>query len=193
MKLTVINIFILLFIISSCELKKEISSDHQHDSSVTALAQQDTIKKSIPKEAHAQVGNAHVMIKYHAPSVRGRTIWGGLVPYEDVWVTGAHSATSLEVDKEFSVKGKSIHAGKYALFTIPRKDQWTIIINKNWDQHLADEYDQKEDVVRLDVTPEQLQHVQERLKYSILSAGDSKGAIEISWEKIKISLPFETK
>jgi hypothetical protein len=177
---------------SSCEPKKT-TNEHQHDTNATATTKTDTTKKSIPKEEHAQIGNAHVMIHYHAPGVRGRTIWGGLVPYGEVWVTGAHSATTFEVDKTFSVAGKEIPAGKYAIFTIPGQDKWTIIINKNWEQHLADEYDQKEDVVRLEVTPKQTAENQERLKYSIIPKDETNGSISIHWEKIKVSMPFELK
>ncbi len=133
------------------------------------------------------------MIKYHAPAVRGRAIWGGLVPYGEVWVTGAHSATSFEIDKDFIVNGQEIPAGKYALFTIPDKENWTIVINKNWDQHLADEYDQKDDVVRVLVKPEQLGQIQERLKYTVLSNASSEGTIRISWEKVGVSLSFKVK
>lgn len=183
----------VISILAACAGKKT-ETEHAHDATAQeSQVQQDTIKKSIPKEEHAQVGTAHVMIKYHAPAVRGRTIWGGLVPYGDVWVTGAHSATSLEIDKDFLVNGVEIPAGKYAFFTIPNTETWTIIINKKWDQHLADEYDAKDDLVRLDVTPEQLQSVQERLKYTIVSEGEQRGNIQVSWEKIKVKLPFDLK
>ena len=108
-----------------------------------------------------------------------------------VWVTGAHSATSLEIDKDITINGTKVPSGKYALFTIPGKEQWTIIINKNWDQHLADEYDTKEDVTRLQVKPQTLSNVQERLKYTIEQNDDSKATIDISWEKVKVTLPVD--
>jgi len=189
-----INLFIYLSIvvvlITSCNSKKE-SDEHNHDTTQPEVVAADTVKKSIPKEEHAQIGGTHFTIKYHAPAVRGRTIWGGLVPYGDVWVTGAHSATSIEIDKAVTINNTSIPAGKYAFFTIPGKEKWTIIINKNWDQHLADNYDAKEDVVRMDVTPETLQSVQERLKYSIIDKGNSQASIDVSWEKVKVSLPVK--
>jgi predicted transcriptional regulator YdeE len=180
-------------VFAACAGKKE-SNEHTHGASETkAELQQDTIRKSIPKEEHAQVGNAHITIKYHAPAVRGRMIWGGLVPYGDVWVTGAHSATSFEIDKAFVVNNHEIPAGKYALFTIPDKDTWTIIINKNWDQHLTDEYDQKLDVIRIQTRPEPLSKMQERLKYAVVTNGNSAGTVLMTWEKVKISLPFKMK
>jgi len=175
--------------------KHEHNHDHAHDTTATgadAQAQADTVKKSIPREEHAQVGGVHVMIKYHAPAVRGRTIWGGLVPYREVWVTGAHNATSLEIDKPITIGGAAILPGKYALFTIPKQDRWTFIVNKNWNQHLADDYNQQDDVVRVDVTPEQMPTVQERLQYAVVSQGDAGGDIVIRWEKLKIAVPFKT-
>ncbi|MBT1699284.1 DUF2911 domain-containing protein [Fulvivirgaceae bacterium PWU4] len=193
MKLNILIALALIICIGSACTQKTGTSEHQHGTPASTEAPADTTKKSIPKETHAQVGNAHVMIKYHAPAVRGRTIWGGLVPYGEVWVTGAHSATSLEFDKDLIVADKAISAGKYALFTIPGQEKWTVIINRNWDQHLADEYDQKDDIIRLEVTPQQLPGVQERLKYTVVAHENTGGSIDIRWEKIKISMPFKIK
>ncbi len=174
----------------ACQSQKE-NAAHEHGTEPKTTEAPDTVKKSVPKEEHALIGGTHFMIKYHAPAVRGRTIWGGLVPYGDVWVTGAHSATSLEIDHDVTINGTSVPAGKYAFFTIPGQDKWTIIINKNWDQHLADEYDANEDVVRVEVAPETLPSVQERLKYSIVDIGNSEASIDVSWEKVKVSLPVK--
>ena len=165
---------------------------HQHDSSATPLAR-DTSKKSIPSEASNTIGSATINIKYHSPAVRGRVIWGGLVSYDNVWVTGAHSATTIEVDKDFMVGGKTIPSGKYALFTIPSKDEWTIIINKNWDQHLADEYDEKDDIVRVKAKPAITTAITERLKYEIEQVTANTGNIIISWEKIRVSFQIAVR
>ena len=175
-------------LIIACQSEKK-NSPHSHEAKTEALA--DTVKKSIPKEEYAQIGGTHFMIKYHAPAVRSRTIWGGLVPFDEVWVTGAHSATSLEINKEIIVNGTKIPPGKYALFTIPGRERWTIIINKNWEQHLTDEYDPKDDLARIEVTPTLLASHQERLKYSVIHAGGSKASIDIRWEKLKVSLPVQ--
>jgi hypothetical protein len=185
--------FLFALLISACQNRKETNEHHHEDASSNAAVQTDTVRKSIPKEEHAQIGKAHVTIKYHAPAVRGRTIWNGLVPYGEVWVTGAHSATTFEVDKTIVVAEKEIPAGKYAIFTIPGQEKWTLIINRNWDQHLADEYDEKEDVIRLTATPEQNEHIQERLKYSITADGETRGVVSIRWEKIKVAMPFQVK
>ena len=174
----------------ACQPQKDQTA-HEHSTEGKSEAPVDTVRKSIPKEEHAQIAGTHFMIKYHAPGVRGRTIWGGLVPYGEVWVTGAHSATTLELDKDVMINGTKVPAGKYAFFTIPGQEKWTLILNKNWDQHLADDYDATEDIVRLDVIPETLSSVQERLKYSIIDKGNSEASIDVSWEKVKVSLPIK--
>ena len=161
----------------------------RHDSHQQETAARDTSRKSLPAETSATIGGAQLSIKYYSPGVRGRVIWGGLVAYDQVWVTGAHHATTLEVSKDFTIRDRFIPAGKYAIFTIPSKDEWTVIINTNWDQHLADEYSEADDVVRIKVKPLTTQQVTERLKYDIGSMGNNKARITISWEKIQV--PFE--
>ncbi len=159
----------------------------------TSVAEQDTIKGSIPSEATGKIGEANLKITYHAPGVKGRIIWGGLVPYGKVWVTGAHMATSLETDKDLLVGDKELKAGKYALFTIPGEDEWTVIINKDWKQHLADNYTEAEDVLRIQVKPEMLKQHQERLNYKIVTTADKEGALQISWDKLGVTVPVKVK
>ncbi|MBF8963773.1 DUF2911 domain-containing protein [Pontibacter sp. FD36] len=156
---------------------------------IGAQAEPDTLKGSLKAEAHGMIGDAHLTIAYHSPAVRGRQIWGGLVAYNQVWVTGAHTATSLMTDKDITIGGKPLPAGKYALFTIPGEQEWTIIINKNWDQHLADDYAESEDVLRFTVQPEIAPVKQERLRYEIVSGNGGNGTIQITWDMLKVSLP----
>ncbi|GHA79466.1 DUF2911 domain-containing protein [Pontibacter akesuensis] len=156
---------------------------------IQAQSEPDTLKGSLKAEAHGKVGPAHLTVAYHSPAVRGRMIWGGLVAHDQVWVTGAHSATRLQTDHPIMIGGQEIPAGKYALFTIPGEQEWTVIINKNWNQHLADDYSEAEDVVRLTVKPEANEQHQERLRYEILSQGEGKGAVVMSWDKLKLVLP----
>jgi hypothetical protein len=185
-----VYIFIAAASLSACQSKKESAENHEHHQTTPATAEADTLKKSLPKETHAMVGNAHITIKYTAPVTKGRVIWGGLVPYNEVWVTGAHRATSFEIDKDFTIGDQNIQAGKYAIFTIPGEEQWTFILNKNWNQHLADNYNVAEDMLRLEVIPEVRDEPQERLSYSIHSISDGEAHLKISWEKITITIPF---
>ena len=183
----------LALLIASCQNKKSGHDGHEHHQPEAASATQpDNSKKSIPQEAHGNVGDAHISVYYHSPAVRDRVIWGGLVPYGEVWVTGAHSATSVEFSKAIEIEGTTISKGKYALFTIPGQERWTLILNKNWEQHLADDYDQAEDVIRIEVTPETGMPLAERLTYTIEDKREGSGAIRMSWEKLSVSLPFKT-
>jgi hypothetical protein len=149
----------------------------------------DTSKKSIKSMAVAVINGDSVKINYHSPGVRKRIIWGGLVPFDEVWVTGAHDATTLEIPKPFIIGGKQIPAGKYAYFTIPGKNEWIVIINKNWQQHLATAYDEKDDIVRLKVKPKKNVHT-ERLQYFIETSKGNNGKIAVAWEKVRIEFPF---
>ncbi|MBZ0245565.1 MAG: DUF2911 domain-containing protein [Cyclobacteriaceae bacterium] len=151
----------------------------------------DTLKGSLKAYAVGKIGGANFTVNYYSPATRGRMIWGGLVAYDNVWVTGAHKATSIEFDKDIKIGDTIVKAGKYAFFTIPGKDQWTIIINKNWNQHLADDYSEAEDVVRLQVTPEVNESHQERLRYVIAPESETNGKITMSWDKVEVAIPIQ--
>lgn len=149
----------------------------------------DTTKKSIKSMAVGIIGSDTVVkINYHSPGVRKRVIWGGLVPYGEVWVTGAHNATSFEFSRPVTIAGKQLPAGKYAFFSIPGKKEWTLIINRHWDQHLASEYDEKDDLVRVRVKPQKNRHT-ERLQYYVEGIDGKGPKISMAWEKLRIVLP----
>lgn len=153
----------------------------------------DTTKKSIKSKTVALMGTDSISIIYHSPGVRKRVIWGGLVPYDEVWVTGAHDATMLEIPQTIVVGGKELAPGKYAIFSIPGKKEWIIIINKNWQQHLASEYDEAEDLVRTKVKPKK-QDLTERLQYTLqFQEKERKGTISWAWEKLAWEIPFNQK
>lgn len=151
----------------------------------------DTLKGSLRAKEEGTIGPASISIRYHSPAVRGRIVWGGLVPFDQVWVTGAHMATSIEINKPFRVEGTTIPAGKYAFFTTPGKEKWTLIINRNWEQHLADDYDPKLDVVRMTAVPVLHRTNQERLRYTIQSENEKNGWLSMRWEKLEVKLPIE--
>lgn len=139
----------------------------------------------------AMVGDAHIHIDYSSPGVRNRVIFGGLLAYEEVWQAGAHQATWIETNKDLLIDDQKLPAGKYGFFTIPFKEKWTIIFNRNWDQHGKDEYAEDDDVLRLDVEPISLEKVQEHLEYKINKTDRASGVISLAWEKIKVEIPFK--
>lgn len=155
----------------------------------------ETAKKSLSPHtmAMAMIDDAHVHIDYSAPSVRERMIFGGLVGLDRVWQAGAHNATWISTDKDLMIAGKKLPAGKYGFFLIPGKKDWTVILNSRWDQHGKDEYTEAEDVLRISVTPQDLKEVQEVLTYEVNKTGKSSGEIVFSWEKKKLTVPFEVK
>jgi hypothetical protein len=158
------------------------NKEHQH----TAITKKAGKSKSPSKMAMANIGNTHVHIEYNSPAVRNRIIWGGLVPYNQVWVTGAHNATSISFSKDVKINEKNIKKGKYGLFTIPNPEEWTVILNTNWQQHLTDEYSDSEDVIRFKVKPLKNDFT-ENLTYQVIPIDTQSGKVEITWEKIKIS------
>jgi Protein of unknown function (DUF2911) len=152
-----------------------------------AFAQND--KKAMPSppaNATAKIGAASLNIKYSQPAVKGRKIWGDLVPYAAVWRTGANGATVFETDKDIKVEGQMLKAGKYALFTIPTEKEWTIIFNKKSEQWGSYDYSDKDDVLRVKVKSEATKNLVERMTFDIK---DNK--VNLTWEKLKVSFKVE--
>jgi Protein of unknown function (DUF2911) len=196
-KIIVLSFVITLFI--GCKDNKQKSSPE--DNNIQTELKEDakstdttkTKKKVLSPHTSAMemVGDAHIHIDYSSPRVRNRVIYGGLVPYNAVWQAGAHMATWLETNKDLTINGKLLPAGKYSFFVIPNENKWTIIFNSNWKQHRADDYDKNQDVLRFEVTPIVSDNVTEELEYKINKTDETKGTISFAWEKVFISFPFE--
>ncbi|MEN8890089.1 MAG: DUF2911 domain-containing protein [Wenyingzhuangia sp.] len=157
------------------------------------MKQAEPVKKNVlspHSSAMAMLGDAHIHIDYSSPGVRDRIIFGGLLAYDQVWQSGAHKATWIESNKDLSIDGKLLPAGKYGLFTIPSKNEWTIIINSNWNQHGKDEYDENDDVIRFKVTPLISENIKEQLEYEVNKVSEGEGTISLAWEKVAISFNF---
>lgn len=169
------------------------AAEHQHDHSTESPSSESQTKKPLSPRttAMANIGDAHVHIDYSSPGVRGRVIWGGLVAYDQVWVTGAHQATSISFSEDVVINGQAVPAGTYGFFTIPGKEEWVLVLNENHEQHLADEYDESLDVLRMKVTPEQLKEPVESLTYEVTPTGENTGVVSVSWDQLKVS--FEVK
>jgi hypothetical protein len=200
MKLTKISLLMLIAASMACSPKSgsESESDHanhhdhaHHHEATPAEEDPSSAQKSLPMEEHAMLGNVHMTIKYTAPVVKGRVIFGGLVAFDEVWVTGAHRATSMEIDNPLKIGDVMVPAGKYAIFTIPGREEWTFILNRNWDQHLADDYNQSEDVFRMKLPAISLDETVERLRYEVIAAGEAEAELVISWDKTQIRVPLQ--
>jgi YHS domain-containing protein len=173
---------------SGTELRRVASADYV-DSINAGLITQDTLKGSVQRITEQRLGNTTIRIRYSSPGTRGRIIWGGLVPFDAVWVTGAHRATAITFSREVSIGGQLIQPGTYALFTIPGKDKWTVILNRNHDQHLTDDYRADLDVLRLEVQPGKTITTVPRLVYQIEMTSANAARISMSWDDLIIYIP----
>jgi hypothetical protein len=174
----------------ACGQQNEHDQHQSHQSSNSEVLQ-DTAKGSPHRTVMANIGELHVHMEYNSPAVRKRIIWGGLVPFDEVWVSGAHMATSISFSGDVWINGQKVEQGKYAFFSIPSQGEWTLILNKNWEQHLTDEYSQADDVLRWKVKPEPAEH-NERLNYSLIPQGP-KLIVAMQWETIKIAFEVHSK
>jgi hypothetical protein len=186
-----ISIVFGLLLITSCKEKKTEPLSEQSKEATTDQPQKKVL--SPHTSAMGTIGNAHIHIDYSSPGVRDRMIFGGLLAYDQVWQAGAHMATWIETDTDLEIDGKKLKAGKYGFFTIPSKEEWTIILNSNWNQHGKDEYDEKDDVLRFKVKPIIADSLKEHLEYNIKKISDTEGEITLAWEKVKVVIPFKVK
>jgi len=156
-----------------------------------AWAQQLDLPRPSPKATVTQTaGLTDVTILYCRPSVRGRAIWGGLVPYDQVWRTGANEATTITFADDVTIEGTKLPAGTYGLFTIPGKDEWTVIFNKGAKQWGAYEYKQADDVLRIKVKP-QPAVFQELMTFSFPAVSTESARVALSWENLQVAFTFK--
>lgn len=142
------------------------------------------------KTATGKIGNATVTIQYSSPSVKGRAIWGELVPYGKIWRAGANAATTFETDKDLKVEGKTLPAGKYSLFILPEKSSWTIIFNAEVGQWGIKKggvanLDRAKDVLTVNVKPKN-HAATEGLTYEVNNKG-----IALLWEKLIVPVKIK--
>jgi hypothetical protein len=128
-----------------------------------------------------------VTINYSAPSMRNRKIFGGLVPYGQVWRTGANAATSLKTDVDLNIGGTNVPAGSYTLYTVPNQNYWTLIVNKQTGQW-GTKYDQSQDLARIPMKVEQRSSPQETFNISLDKTGSDTAVLKLQWENTVASV-----
>ncbi|WP_338224227.1 DUF2911 domain-containing protein [Algoriphagus confluentis] len=171
----------------SCQPPKTETLDESVETAEAETASED--ERPSPTEVkEGAIGGKAIRVTYGSPAVKGRTIWGDLVPYNVVWRTGANEATYLDLAQPMTVEGKSVPAGKYSLFTIPKESgKWTVILNSDWDlEHGHFQYDEKNDVMRVEVSPVWEETSVERLSIEIESPG-----LVLRWEKVKLPITIQ--
>lgn len=149
---------------------------------VTAQRGDDANRKSKNGKVEGAIDGISVMLEYGRPKVNNREIWGSLVPYDQVWRTGADEATTFTVSNDVTIEGKKLAAGTYSLFTVPGKDEWTIIFNtvaKQWGSY---KYDKTSDALRIMVKPKTIEQAEE-MTFHI-----KENKVVLTWEKLAV--PF---
>lgn len=136
------------------------------------------------------VGVAKFAVDYSSPGVKGRKVWGALVPYGEVWRTGADATTTLEAGADFTFGGVAVPAGSYALLSIPGEKEWTVILNAKTDLMGTRGYSETDDVARVKVRPEKAP-ARERLAFSFVDTEDTSTRLVLEWEQLRISVPIE--
>lgn len=131
------------------------------------------------------IGTTDVTVTYGRPSVRDRDIFGGLVPYDEVWRTGANEPTTITFSSDVMVEGQPVPAGTYALFTVPGEEVWTLVLNRDAEQWGAMDYDESQDVLRVEVSPESAPAA-EMMTFSFDSVSESEGELVLHWDEVRV-------
>ncbi|HZL18148.1 MAG TPA: DUF2911 domain-containing protein [Polyangia bacterium] len=136
------------------------------------------------------VGLTDITVDYSSPGVKGRKIWGAVVPTDQMWRAGANQATKITFSRDVTFAGKPVPAGTYAFFVIPTKSAWTVILNKRSDQAgTGRDYKQADDLLRAQVQPKAAPF-RERLAYLVTNFTDDKASLDLEWEKVRLSIPI---
>lgn len=191
---TLITGIFLSLLISGCRNTPESGVQNEHESHEVPESSAGANPTLSPHtSAMAMVGDAHVHVDYSAPGVRDRIIFGGLLAYDQLWQAGAHRATWIETDRDLIFAGQRLKAGKYGFFVIPSRENWTLIFNTRWDQHGKDQYQEAEDVLRIQVKPEIRNEITEQLTYTIKEVAPGEGEFSLAWEKVTVRLSFKSE
>ena len=147
---------------------------------------------SLPRESNfssvsQNVGDTKISLTYHRPNAKGRKVFGGLVPYGEVWRTGANDNTTFETTQDVTVNGQKLPAGKYGLFTIPNQNEWTIIFNKV-NNVWGTIYDAKQDQLRVSAKPQPAGNFHETMSLGFANVKGNTADVVIAWENLQV--PF---
>ncbi len=137
-----------------------------------------------------QVGLTDVTVEYSSPGVKGRKVWGEVVPFDKPWRTGANAPTKITFSRDVTFGGKSVPAGTYSLATLPTAKGWTVVLNKDvgpWENKL---YDAKTEVARVTATASAIP-VRERLAFLFTNTTDTDTSLDLEWEALRVSVPIK--
>lgn len=155
---------------------------------VPALAQErgnDEPRQSPNAAVSQTIGTTEVEVVYGRPSVLDRDIFGALVPYGEVWRTGANEPTLITFSGDVTVEGEAVPAGTYALFTIPGEDTWTVLLNSDTEQWGAMAYDEEKNVLRAEVTPMEGDDM-EMMTITFEDVSATEGTLVLHWDDVRV-------
>ncbi|HEX7150368.1 MAG TPA: DUF2911 domain-containing protein [Thermoanaerobaculia bacterium] len=151
---------------------------------------QDAPKKPLSPatKAEAKIGGKNITIDYSAPSKRGRVIMGDLVPYGQVWRTGANAATKLTTEADLMIGSLHVPAGTYSLYTIPGEKEWTLIVNKKYGMS-GSQYDEAQDLGRVKMTVAPVKNTAETFAIDLKPGKGKNATLSLTWENTTASVP----
>ena len=152
---------------------------------------QETPAPSPKSVVEQKIGLVDFKVVYSRPSVKDREIFGKLVPYDTFWRTGANASTKVSISKEIKIGGKPVPAGEYALYTIPGKDSWTVILSNNDQLPGKDGYKTEDDQVRFEVAPTQLKQQVESFTIGFDRLRDDSATMFLDWDMTRIAFDIE--
>lgn len=156
-------------------------------------SQQFQTPRPSPKAVITQtIGVTDATINYCRPGVKERVIWGDLVPYGEVWRTGANEVTSMVISDDVKINGNTLKAGTYGIHTVPNKTEWEIIFSGNTKVGGGSNFVKENEVLRIKVKPAAVAHV-ERMTFSFDDVDEKSATVSLSWEKLKVSFKLETE
>ena len=162
--------------------------------SISALgfAQDYSVPAASPRQkVEQQFSMSKISIDYGRPGVKGRKIFGELVPYGQVWRAGANSSTKITFGQSVNFGGKNVPAGTYGLFVVPTENEWKVILNKDFQQWGAYTYDPKQDVVDVNVPVSQLKDKQEWFEITINPTDENSGNLVIKWDNVQAEISLK--
>lgn len=159
---------------------------------IETAAQQIVTPRPSPDAAVTQmVGVTKISIDYSSPGVKGRTIWGDLVPYGEIWRTGANELTTITFDDAVKINGTELEAGTYGIHTIPNLTEWDVIFSKDAKVDGPSGFNTDKEILRLKVKPED-HHFMERMTFLFTNVTENSANVNLVWEKLKVSFSIET-
>lgn len=143
---------------------------------------------SPPAKSEVTLAGKDVTILYNTPFIKGRKIFGGLVPYDKVWRTGANPATSFKTETDLKIGGTSVPAGSYTIYTLPSQTKWMLIINKETGQW-GTKYDQSQDLARIPMHKASLSSSQEKMSITFEHTHGNSTQLHVRWDTTDVSVP----